>query len=357
MSAKAQRIWAVLPLAVLALSPTLVLGQGCEPIRFITPIDLGGQGQAYQERGQWRLTLGYRGLHSDQFFVGTEQNPSAAPGGQSPVINVHTLIADAAYAITDQFRIRLTVPFSIGSITRRWPDSLEHEQNATGIGDMNLLGEFWLWNPKAHEKGNLAIGLGIKAPTGSHTKPSQFYLATGPVDFPADQTIQPSDGGWGFTLQTNAFQRLTEGVYGYFFGSYMASPKTQSDVTLGPVGVPATLHWSVPDIYSVRLGAAVSIWPSQGVTLSVGGRFDGIPKYDLFGGGDSTTIKRTSNIVYFDPGLSLNRGKSTFTLSVPIRVYVNRYQSAFEETQAPPLSVNGGGFAKYLLFASYSYRL
>jgi len=68
-------------------------------------------------------------------------------------------------------------------------------------------------------------------------------------------------------------------------------------------------------------------------------------------------VKRTSQIFYWDPGFSLQRGKSTVTLSVPIRLHVNRFKSGLEErTASGPLSQNGGGYAKYLVFATYSFR-
>ena len=207
----------------------------------------------------------------------------------------------------------------------------------------------WLLDPRSHENGNVSVGLGFKAPTGSHTKSSWFYSATDSVAFPADQTIQPSDGGWGFTFQVEGFQRVREGTYVYGFGTYTANPKDQTEVTINPT---SPLHWSVPDVYQARLGAAVSVWPEQGLTLSLGGRLDGIPRNDLFGGGDSTAVKRPSRILYADPGLSLSRGKSSFTLSVPIRLHVNRMKSGLEERT--PGAVNGGGYAKYLIFASFS---
>ena len=50
--------------------------QGCTPIRFTTPIDLGGEGQAYQRAHQWQFTLAYRRLHSNQFFMDSSQDPS-----------------------------------------------------------------------------------------------------------------------------------------------------------------------------------------------------------------------------------------------------------------------------------------
>ncbi|MEP7384284.1 MAG: hypothetical protein ABI910_21585 [Gemmatimonadota bacterium] len=328
--------------------------QGCEPIRFTTPVRLGGQGEAYPGQRQWQLTLAYRRLRSDEWFVGTSEKPAMAPGGVSPVFNIQTVIADVGYALTDRITLHASVPFSRGSLSRvGWADGQRHVQTASGIGDVSVQGDVWLLDPRTHEGSNLSLGIGVKAPTGSHRRPSQYYTATGAIPFPADQTIQPGDGGWGISVQTQAFHRVTERWFAYAGGSYMASPRAQSDVLFDPA---QTVHWSVPDVYGARLGAAVAALPEQGLTLSLGLRLDGIPRRDLFGGGDSTTIKRTSRILLADPGMSLSRGRNSFTLSVPVRVHVNRIKSIREENSTGRAAINGGGFAKYLVFASYSIR-
>jgi hypothetical protein len=288
---------------------------------------------------------------SNEFFVGTQEKPSAAPGGQAPIFRIHTFVADVAYSINDRLRLRLSVPVSNGYTSHVFPDKTVHEQSVTGIGDVSLVGETWMFTPRTHPRGNVAFGLGVKAPTGSHTAASRFYTAAGPIDYPADQQIQPGDGGWGALLQTQAFRQFTDRTYGYVFGSYMISPKTRSDVQLTPN---SGQFWSVPDVYSARLGGAFSVLPDQGLTLSLGGRVDGIPVRDLMGGGDESTIKRSAYVLFADPGLSLSRGVSTFTLSVPYRLAVNRQKSLFEQRTN---GLNGGGFAKYLVFASYSYRM
>jgi hypothetical protein len=326
-------------------------GQGCEPIRFTTPVNLGGEAQAYQPAREWQLTLAYRRLVSKDWFVGQDENSALAPGGKSPEFRIHTFVADAAYSISDRYRLRISVPFSSGSLSRTWPDKAVHEQTATGIGDVTVMGEAWALTPRTHERGNIAIALGLKMPTGSHTIESQFYTAAGAVDFPADQTIQPGDGGWAVVLESRGFRQLAERTYGYAFASYMISPKARSDVQWVPE---SGQYWSVPDVYSARLGAAFSVLPDQGLTLSLGARIDGIPIHDLIGGGDDDTIKRTSYVIFADPGLSFARGRSIVTLSVPYRVAVNRQKSLLEQRTN---SLNAGGFAKHLVFASYTLRL
>ena len=337
--------------SLVAAAPTPMRAQGCEPIRFTTPVSLGGEGQAYQAAREWQLTLAYRRLVSKDWFVGTDESSSRAPGGQSPVFRIHTVIADVAYSLSDRYRVRLSVPVSTGSLSRIWPDRSHREQTATGIGDISVLGEAWLLSPRTHERGNIAVGLGVKAPTGSHTIESQFYTAAGAVDFPADQTIQPGDGGWAVLLQAQGFRELTERTHAYAFGSYMVSPKARSDVEWVPN---SGQYWSVPDVYSARLGAAFTVLDDPGLTFSLGGRVDGIPVRDLVGGGDDDTIKRAAYVLFADPGVSLTRGRGTFTVSVPYRIKVNRQKSLLEQRTN---ALNAGGFAEYLVFASYSHRL
>lgn len=339
------------------LTPGTTRAQGCEPIRFTVPVSLGGEGQAYQRSGEWRATLAYRRMLSNEWFIGTERSDSRAPGGRSPVFEVHTGIADLAYAFNDRFRARVSVPFSRGTWNRIWADGKEHTQIASGIGDISVQGEGWLLNPRTHERGNVSIGLGLKAPTGSHTKPSKFYLGSGPVDFPADQTIQPGDGGWAILTQVQAFGNVTDRSSLYLVGSYMVSPRDRTDVKGSPTPGPTFFYWSVPDVYSLRSGAAFNVLPDQGLSVSLGARLDGIPVRDLIGGGDENTIKRASRIMFAEPGLSYTRGKDNFTVSVPWRLSLNRLKSLTEQLPTASPTANAGGFARYLVFASYSRSL
>ena len=252
--------------------------QGCEPIRFTTPVNLGGQAQAYQPEHEWQLTLAYRRLVSNEWFVGQDENSALAPGGKSPEFRIHTFVADVAYSINDRYRVKVSVPLSSGTLTRTWPDKAVHEQTATGVGDLTVMAEGWALKPRTHERGNIAFGVGVKIPTGSHTIASQFHTAAGPVDFPADQTIQPGDGGWAAIVESRAFRQISERTHAYALASYMMSPKARSDVQWVPE---SGQYWSVPDVYSARLGGAFSVLRDQGLTMSLGARIDGIPLRDL----------------------------------------------------------------------------
>ena len=342
---------------LLALASFLVTGavlgaQGCEPIRFTTPVNLGGQGKAYQPGHEWQLTLAYRHLNADDWFVGSVNSPSRAPGGLPGIFEINTFVADVSYSATDRIRLGVSVPLQSASFSHIFPDRAIHAQTAKGIGDISVMAESWLLDPRTNESGNVSIGLGLKAPTGSHSQASTFYTATGPVSFPADQTIQNGDGGWAVLTQAQAFRSLTQHVIAYASGSYMISPKAQSDVVVGPG---STVPWAVPDVYSAHVGAAYSVLANQRLTLSLGARLDGTPVHDLVGGGDDVTNKRPFYLLYTEPGLSVTNGHGTFTLSTPIRTSVHRELSVFDRKTNN--TVAGGGFAKFLVFASYSYRL
>src|SRR5947207_1949806 len=131
--------------------------------------------------------------------------------------------------------------------------------------------------------GNVALGFGIKPPTGNNHIKDDFFLADGSVTKRVvDQSIQPGDGGWGFIAQAQAYQRIASGLNAYVFGSYLISPKKKTDV-------PSPLEnvlLSVPDAYSMRAGVGYALAPSHGLSVNLGARIDGIPLRDVIGGAD-----------------------------------------------------------------------
>lgn len=323
--------------------------QGCEPIRFTTPI-LGGQGESFQRSHEWRVSLQYRRLFTDEWFVGTRVFNDSAPFGSAPVVSLHTFVGDVTYALSERFSLRFSVPFLTGSMLRKYADLQIHRQTATGIGDVSLGGNFWLLDPLAHRNGNIALGLGVKAPTGNNRVASQFWKATGPVPFTADGSIELGDGGWGFTLDLQAFRQVFDRGYVYLNGSYLFNPRAQTNVEAPRPG--DGTFWSVSDVYSARLGAAYTLLPRAGLSVNLGGRIDGTPVHDVFGGGDGA-YRRPGQVIYLDPGLAWSHGRDNITLSAPLRLRAERQRSVLETNQTTPV---GGGFARLLIFAGYSRR-
>jgi hypothetical protein len=206
----------------------------------------------------------------------------------------------------------------------------------------------WLLDPLTHGTGNIAVGLGVKAPTGSNAITGDFALPSGIVQHAVHPGIQMGDGGWGIMVQAQAFSRLAGRLSGYAFGSYQLSPRNTSEVTFTPSSVS---RLSVPDVYHARLGLALAVLPRQGLSASIGFRADGIPVRDLVGSSDG--FRASARSVFIDPGLSLSLGQSDFTLSVPVRVHGEFYRGQF----LPDGQSDRGDLAKRLIFVSYTRRL
>ncbi len=319
---------------------------------------MGGHGEAQStdlRAHEWQVALDYRYLHADQFFFGGQATtPPQQFFGQPLFIYVHSVNLNVTYATSDRFSLRLTVPVSYGSQSRFYQDSARHVARAGGIGDIGLVGNAWLLDPATHAKANLALGAGVKIPTGNNEFTATHFLkGGGSLQFPVDQAIELGDGGWGVILQGQAFRQVAPRTFAYFTGSYLLSPRDQTDVMRAPPGeMNSTVHISVPDVYTGRLGVSYGLAPEQGLSVSLGGRVDGIPYHDLIGKSDG--FRRPGYIVFVDPGVALERGQGTFTLSTPIRVAA--HLATASQSKLSGGTIGAGDLAGVLFFVGYARR-
>lgn len=314
------------------------------PMRFTTP-SLGGRGQQFLEAHHWEFAVAYRRLDADKWFIGTKAVTfdTLPLLGQPMFVEVNSIDVTVTYGVTRRLSLALNIPFSSGSHSRFYGDTARHTVSGSGLGDINLLGNFWLWNPLDHENGNLALGLGVKAPTGRHNVMGGFWTSTGTGRAPVDQSVQPGDGGWGIMLQAQGFRQIANRTYGYLGGNYLVSPREKTEVPFRSTFV------AVPDVYSARLGIAYGLWPEQGLSVSLGGRIDGTPAGDIIGGRDNA-YRRPGSITYLEPGLAITRGAGTLRLNIPVRVY----QHLGPDRSSARLA--GGDLADRLIFVSYTAR-
>ncbi|MFI5244720.1 MAG: hypothetical protein ACHQQR_05800 [Gemmatimonadales bacterium] len=319
------------------------------PVRFTTP-SLGGQSSPDLGAREWQLGVAYRRLTADQWFVGHEIAPERAPFGKPISLDINSLDLTVRYGLTSRASLALTFPFSDGAQTRFYADQQAHRVSASGLGDVNLIGTLWLRDPGRRPTNNLSLGAGVKTPTGNNNANGAFFTQSGATRAPIDQSIQLGDGGWGIILQAQAFAQLRGTSFAYFSGSYLLSPKRTTQVQFPKAdGTGSGIYLSVPDVYSGRLGVASLIAPTNSLTVSLGGRVDGIPIRDLIGGGDAG-FRRPGYSVFADPGVSFAIGRGTVALSTPVRIGQNFLPDL---TPGHPL---GGDLARYLVFASYTVR-
>src|SRR5690606_10561481 len=152
-----------------------------------------------------------------------------------------------------------------------------------GLADARVGVGHWLLNPARHQHFNVALGLGVKLPTGNHNAADIFYnvgVDGRPEVRPVDQSIQPGDGGVGLTLDFQVFHQLTDRFAWYAGGFYLLNPRETNGVrtfreTLSPALANEAIT-SVPDQYSLRLGGTFTV-PDKGVGASLGVRYEGVP--------------------------------------------------------------------------------
>jgi hypothetical protein len=321
-------------------------------------LSLSASGNNYLEPGQWQGSFAYRWLHSDRHFRGGREEANRQAEGSEVINDVHTFDLTATYTWTKRFNTSLTLPFVHADRSSKYehlgnrPENPRFSTSAGGLGDLRLTGSLWMLNPDEYPNGNFSLGLGVKAPTGDYNATDTFHKSSGEVTRPVDQSIQPGDGGWGILMEVQAFQKLFDRTFAYLTGIYLANPRTQNG-TETPNSRPGNITlMSVPDAYLGRIGLTYAVWPEQGLSLSLGGRIEGVPVRDLIGGGDAY-FRRPGYAIAIEPGVTWHKGNNLFTLSVPVALERNRERSVRD------LQTGGHGdaaFADFVILASFSRR-
>ena len=320
--------------------------QGCVPVRFASAVP-GTEGDIYLGKGTWQVGLAYRRFSSNRLIQGHEDM------GPSNEVKSQAVFASLTYGVSNRLSVGLNVPFARGHHIATYPDGLKHENTATGMGDISLTASYWLFDANSlRPGGNLGIGFGIKAPTGSNDVEGTWWNADGStIAWPVHQSIELGDGGWGVILRAQGFQPLTSNVYLYGGGSYTFNPRKTTDVVRSP-GSPQ--HWAVPDVWNASAGVSVAVLPSQGITARLGVDFDGTRKEDALGGTDSLEHRLPATTGYLAPAVTFTRGMHTLTLSLGARIYKNFLPSVWDDAQGKK---GGGGLAKYVLQTAYVLRI
>ncbi len=318
-------------------------GQGCVIARGANFSMMTHDHDSFLQPGDWQASIAHRWFRSDRHFRGTHEEPHRKNEGTEVINDSHFLDLTGVYAFSRQFSLNLTIPFVVHDRSSLY----EHKGNAageryhtqaSGLADMRLGAAYWLVNPDRYHNGNIAFGAGVKAPTGDYEATDIFMRPTGPQERYVDTSIQPGDGGWGFFLETQGFHLIAGNLSTYFNASYTFNPREM---------VPST-RFSVPDSYLGRLGLAYAILPEHGVSLSLGGRIEGVPPSDAIGG--SLGTRRPGYAIAIEPGISFHRGRLSVSVTAPVALERNRQRTFNAAT------TGDAAFADYSINSSISYR-
>lgn len=230
------------------------------------------------------------------------------------------------------------------------------EQNARGIGDISAIGRYWIRDTASHPRGNFAVGLGVKAPTGRYDVKDNYPVLNGtnPTLKAVDMSIQPGDGGWGVIFDFQGFKRIGKTVV-LGNATYLANlrdtngtPSIISGLGLGAIPAFANrLVNTVPDQYIARLGAAYPIGRS-GLFAGAWVRAEGVPRYDLIG--ESHGFRRPGYEIFFEPNLAYTRGADTWSLSVPLAHFRKRVTDPYTDFEGDAT------FPDSILLFGYAHR-
>ena len=230
------------------LAPVAVRAQGCVAVRGSGMCALHPEGVTNIANLRWQAFLGYRWLHSDRHFRGDHEEVQRQTAGTEVVNDSHFFDLGLSYAATPRVAASLVIPF----VRHDRSYLYEHSGNAggryhtqsSGIGDIRFTLSSWIWDPVKTPDGNLQLGIGLKAPSGDSDARDIFITPAGPVVGFVDQSIQPGDGGWGFTLEANGYRALHPRWFLFGQAFYLFNPTDVNGtptVTGRPRGNPGAL--------------------------------------------------------------------------------------------------------------------
>lgn len=365
----------ILLLLVVATVYTRVYAQGCVAIRTVGGLNtMEHAGMMHdgmtpiKDTSKWDLNIAYRYFNSYKHFNGTDEQVQRVIDGTEVRNFNRTIDLSLVRKLNDQWSVGIALPMIYNERTSKY----EHISNtstsprfatsASGLGDTRITAYRWIVSPTKGGKGNLLAGLGIKIPTGNYKATDVFHnTLTSTRVGPVDQSIQPGDGGWGLTLELSGFRQINTNwsIYGNAF--YLINPRGNNSVSTARGGVPSTSAvkyksdvMSVPDQYLVRAGGN---WTYHSLTLSLGGRYECVPTFDLIG--DNTGFRRPGTVIAVEPGISYSLKKFNLYAYLPFAVFRERNQSypdILKTLDTKTFSRGDAAFADYSMNIGLGYK-
>ena len=363
---KTKRIHFILGISMLVLTcnPITLNAQGCVAIRHFFSCVGNSLENNLLGKGDLQVGMNYRYFKSFRHFRGTEEEPDRVANNSEVINHSHAWDFFLTYGISDRFYTSITIPTVINARSSLYEHGRE-ERNSSfsrGLADIRAGIGYWLLDPIDNPEGNIAVGLGIKLPTGNYNATDIFYNVGpegSPEVRPVDQSIQPGDGGFGLTLDFQFYQKVATGLFAYGGGFYLLNPRETNGIrtfreTLSPI-LENEAIMAVPDQYSVRTGLSYSL--SNVISASLGARFDAVPVKDLIGGNEG--FRRPGNVLSLEPGIAYMHQNFTLNLNVPLALRRDRPQSVTDrQTEISTGTPRNGdaAFADYLINFGISYR-
>ena len=296
--------------------------------------------------GKWQITVGYRKQYSHRHFVGTVEQTQRAEEGSEVINDIHLLDFSVNYQHSPRWSFSAGMPIMMASRTSSRSGRVVHSK---GIGDISLSARTWLWRPPTESRQNIAVGFGVKMPTGKPDVQDTVYTLQGPVTSTVDQSIQLGDGGWGITVSSDMFKVVKKATL-FATGIYLINPRNTNGVLTGRSRASEGVM-SVADQYLAQAGVIYPFPWARGIALNIGGRIEGVPVRDIFG--RSEGFRRPGYAISLEPGFFYTRGNDSWSFNIPVPLQRNRRRSTSDIIDGRH---GDAAFADYVILVSYSRR-
>lgn len=318
---------------------------------------------------KWELSLNARYFRSYKHFVGSEEQKHRVDQGTEVINKALSFDIGIVHNFKDRFIASLIVPVVFnhrsslyehyGNSTTSNPDRKRFSTQSNGIGDMRLTLSSWVLNPKKKHKGNFAVGVGLKLPTGNAEVLDEFHRRKsngGDSVFrkAVDQSIQLGDGGFGFSIEAQGYQKLFKNASLFYSGFYLFNPRNTNNNLRGGNN-PITKYNSVPDQFAVRVGMIYHLLKKKNLSATLSGRLEGLPARDAIGKSDG--FRRPGYIISVEPGIGYRAKRVSYQLSLPVALYRNRTRSVDDRSDPTGQKHGDAAFADYLLNVGITYSL
>ena len=342
----------VILLAIAAFS-TPGLAQGCVAAhsnqRPVDELLTNAYQDGHPAGSDWihRLTLnvGYRVFNSNKYFVGTQEiaRPTAVRNHQ----NIFDVGVD--FKLTPRWSLIADVPIFNGTRNQIYPPSGIFQ--VSGLGDMTVGAQAWVFRPPTENNGNIAFSASLKIPTGINDAKGAALLKGQQIIAVADQSMQPGDGGWGVVVASQAYKQIWFRTMTYFQGQWLFNQG-------GTNGVPTFRSqpgqglMSIADQYLFRAGISHGVPKIRHLELSLGIRDEGVPAHNVFSSNEG--FRRPGYVVSLDPGLVFTYKHDSLSVNGPWALARNREPSAPELLNG---TKNGDAFfADYTVIVGISHH-
>ncbi len=312
---------------------------------------------------KFQISVGWRYAKASRSYFNSRLNHDFTDLWK-PVERLSILDVTAGYRVSKRVSLIASLPIVTNNFSTLLPPlspsrGQRYSWNANGIGDLVLYGQGAVLDQRTHPFGNIALGAGLKIPTGNWDVRANIPDQAGrnvqqrAVYPPA---IMPGDGGVGVIVGFAGFKtfrkfKILRDVSFSAAGSYLINARntngTQSMISsLGSPLSPIFLNRltnSVTDSYN--LNVAISRRPPgvrdnpylKGLKLNIFGRIEGVPTTDFIGRSDG--FRQPGYAISVGPGAAYTYKKDTVIVEVPI--VFNRYIDP-GATALPGLPVRGG---------------